>query len=365
MRSDSAYFYQSQNAFDAFGHVNINQGDTLNIYSDKLNYNGNTKIAILTDNVKMVDKDATLTTNFFTYNTASKIGTYTNGGKLVSKTNTLVSKNGYYFAGSHDAYFKYNVVSTTNDAVINTDTMRYNSQTRINYFYGPTTIYGAKDKDTLLTDNGTYDTKTEIALFNKNNLYKQGTKSLAGDTLYYDRLKGYGRAVKHVTFNDNEQKVTIKGGLGTYFKKNDLAIVTRDPYVIMVTEDKDTTKADTAHKPVPILVKKDKGKDKKPNAVAKVKPPVKGEVGQTGLIDSASRKLTMPVIDSFSKNTRLKNAASAQGLKMPVIDSFSKKLPKNMTVDSAGKILSAQSKKLDKQTQSKIKALAKRQAGYQ
>ena len=31
MKSDSAYFYQSQNSFDAFGHVNINQGDTLNI----------------------------------------------------------------------------------------------------------------------------------------------------------------------------------------------------------------------------------------------------------------------------------------------------------------------------------------------
>jgi lipopolysaccharide export system protein LptA len=358
MKSDSAYFYQAQNAFDAFGHVNINQGDTLNIYSDKLNYNGNTKIAILTDNVKMVDKDATLTTNFFTYNTATKIGTYTDGGKLVSKTNTLVSKNGYYFAGSHDAYFRYNVVSTTNDAIINTDTMRYNSQSRINYFYGPTTIYGAKDKDTLLTDNGTYDTKTEIALFTKNNLYKQGTKSLVGDTLYYDRLKGYGRAVKHVTFNDNEQKVTIKGGLGTYFKSNDLAIVTRDPYIILVTDDKDTTKKDTAHKPVSLPPKNEKAKNNKPPGKVKTAPPVKSQKGQTALIDSVSKQLTMPVIDSFSKKTLIDKAA-AQDLTMPVIDSFSKKIPKKMSVDSAGKLLSAQSKKLDKNTRNKITTTAK------
>jgi lipopolysaccharide assembly outer membrane protein LptD (OstA) len=81
MRSDSAYFYAQDNAFDAFGNVNITQGDTLNIFSDKLNYNGNTKIAILTDNVKMVDKDATLTTNYLTYNTATRYGTYTSGGK--------------------------------------------------------------------------------------------------------------------------------------------------------------------------------------------------------------------------------------------------------------------------------------------
>jgi hypothetical protein len=46
----------------------------------------------------MVDKDATLTTNYLTYNTATRIGTYTGGGKLVNKDNVLTSKNGYYFA---------------------------------------------------------------------------------------------------------------------------------------------------------------------------------------------------------------------------------------------------------------------------
>jgi lipopolysaccharide export system protein LptA len=331
MKSDSAYFYQSANAFDAFGHVAINQGDTLNIYSDKLNYNGNTKVAILTDNVKMVDKEATLTTNFFNYNTATRIGTYTNGGKLVSKTNTLVSQNGYYFAGTHDAYFRYNVVCTTNDAMIYTDTMRYNSQTRINYFYGPTRIYGTKDKDTLLTDNGTYNTIVEQALFTKNNLYKQGTKSLTGDTLFYDRLKGYGRSVKHVTFNDDEQKITIKGGLGTYFKKNDLAIVTRDPYVILVTENADSTKKDTSKSlPPSPQTKKDL---KKQLADNKTKAETGKLPGQQQLISQVNSKLTMPVIDSFSK-----------------------KMPKKMSADSAGKILSAQSKKMSMPDLGKIKS---------
>jgi len=331
MSSDSAYFYQSANAFDAFGHVAINQGDTLNIYSDKLNYNGNTKVAILTDNVKMVDKEATLTTNFFNYNTATRIGTYTNGGKLVSKTNTLVSQNGYYFAGTHDAYFRYNVVCNTNDAVIYTDTMRYNSQTRINYFYGPTRIYGTKDKDTLLTDNGTYNTIVEQALFTKNNLYKQGTKSLTGDTLFYDRLKGYGRSVKHVTFNDDEQKITIKGGLGTYFKQNDLAIVTRDPYVILVTENADSTKKDTSKiLPPPPQTKKEL---KKQLADNKAKAETGKLPGQQQLINQVNSKLTMPVIDSFRK-----------------------KVPNKMSADSAGKILSAQSKKMSMPDLAKMKS---------
>jgi lipopolysaccharide assembly outer membrane protein LptD (OstA) len=157
LRSDSAYFYPQSNSFDAFGNVNINQGDSLNIYADKLNYSGNTNIAILTNNVRMVDRDAVLSTNYLTYNTATKIGTYTGGGTLVNKTTNLVSKNGYYFANSRDAYFRYDVVLKTPEAVIKSDTLRYNSGSKIAFFYGPTNIYG-KD-DTLYTENGTYNTK--------------------------------------------------------------------------------------------------------------------------------------------------------------------------------------------------------------
>lgn len=260
LRSDSAYFYPNENAFDAFRNVNINQGDTLNIFSDKLNYNGNTKVAILTDNVKMVDRDATLTTNYLTYNTATRYGTYTSGGKLVNKDNVLTSKNGYYFAGSRDAFFKYDVVLTTIDAIIKTDTLRYNTGTRISYFYGPTNIYGKKDKDTLYTENGLYNTITEQAFFGKKNLYKQGTKSLKGDSLFYDRLKGYGRAVKNITFNDNEQKITLKGDLGTYFKADERTVVTENAYMVMITEQKDSTQTDSAAAKNPPAIAK-KGKD--------------------------------------------------------------------------------------------------------
>jgi lipopolysaccharide export system protein LptA len=242
LSSDSAYFYPQANAFDAFGHVVITQGDTLHVYSDKLNYNGNTKTAILTDHVVMVDKDATLTTDYLTYNTGTRIGTYTGGGKLVNKDNTLTSKNGYYFAFSRDAYFRYNVVLNAPDAIIKTDTLRYNSGSRIAYFYGPTHIYGKSDKDTLYTENGTYNTQTEQAFFGKKNYYHQGSKSLKGDSLFYDRLLGYGKAVKNVTFNDNEQKITIKGNLGISTKVDERTMVTQNAYVVLVTDEQDTTK---------------------------------------------------------------------------------------------------------------------------
>lgn len=246
LRSDSAYFYPQTNSFDAFGHVNINQGDTLNIYADLLNYNGNTNIALLTNNVRMVDRDAVLTTNHLHYNTVTRRGTYTGGGKLVNKENTLVSKNGYYFAFSRDAYFRYDVVLNTPDAIIKSDTLRYNSGSKITYFYGPTDIIG-KD-DTLYTENGNYNTQTEQAFFGKKNRYTQGTKTLYGDSLFYDRKKGFGRAVKNITFNDREQNITLKGDLGTYYKKDERTVVTENAYVIIVTEQRDTLKSDTLKK---------------------------------------------------------------------------------------------------------------------
>jgi lipopolysaccharide export system protein LptA len=335
MHSDSAYFYVAENAFDAFGNVNITQGDTLNIYSDKLNYNGNTKIAILTDNVKMIDKDAILTTNYLTYNTATRIGTYTGGGKLINKDNTLTSKNGYYFAFSRDAYFRYNVVLITPDALIKTDTLRYNSGTRIAYFYGPTNIYDTKDKkDTLYTENGLYNTVTEQAFFGKKNLYKQGTKTLTGDSLFYDKLQGYGRAVKRVTFHDREQNVTLKGDLATYYKAGERTIVTQDPYVIIVTENKDTTKIDTV--PVKPGVKqanpaavKNAALIKKANALAtkppagtmpiKVPPnaPVKPDDTTTAKIDTLTKT-------ALANKTAIKAAAPALIKKA---DAFANKQP--------------------------------------
>jgi lipopolysaccharide export system protein LptA len=320
LTSDSALFYPDLNMVDAFGHVVINQGDTLHIFSDKLNYNGNTKVAILTDNVKMVDKDATLTTNYFTYNTATRIGIYTGGGKLVNKENTLVSKNGYYFALTRDAYFRYNVVCNTTDAVIKTDTLRYNSGTRISYFYGPTNIIGAKDKDVLYTENGRYETIPERAYFGKKNLYTQGTKSLKGDSLFYDRLKGYGRAVKNVVFNDNEQKTTINGDLGEYYKAEERAVITEKPYMIFITED--STKTDTAKK----LIIPAKKNDPTAATKAQIKAAVDANLTNKkltlqGVTDSVMKKLP-PAAAQIPANKKL----TLQG----ETDSVMKKLPANI-----------------------------------
>lgn len=246
LAADSADYNQAANAFDAYGHVVITQPDGTVIYSDLLNYNGNTKVAILTNNVRMVDKDATLTTNHLTYNMGSKIGTYIGGGKIENAQNVITSKNGYYFANTRDAYFRYDAVVNSPDALIKTDTLKYNTETKIAWFYGPTNISGkgANKESKLYTENGRYNTLTDQAWFGKRNLYTENTKALKGDSLYYDGKAGFGRAINNITFTDTVQKIVLKGDLGIYRKREESALVTRNAYVVIETKS-DSSKVDT------------------------------------------------------------------------------------------------------------------------
>lgn len=245
LSADSANFQQEKNTFDAFGNVVITQPNGTTIFGDVLNYNGNTKLAVLTNNVRFIDGDATLTTNFLTYNMGTKIGIYTGGGKIVNGENVLTSKNGYYFSNSRDAYFRYDVVVNTPDAIIKSDTLRYNTTSKVSYFYGPTQIFNKSDKSTLYTENGTYNTLTEQARFGKKNLYKAGSKSLKGDSLFYDGKLGIGRAIKNITFTDTASKIIFKGDIGVYRAADSSILATKNAYVIFTT--KDSAKVDSIY----------------------------------------------------------------------------------------------------------------------
>lgn len=242
LSADSSDYNPEERFFDAFGNVVITQPNGTVVYADKLHYIKDDRIAILTNNVRMVDtKGAVLTTNHLTYNLNSKIGTYTGGGRIVNQKDTLNSKIGYYFENSSDAYFRHDVVVRTPESNIFTDTLRYNSLSKMAYFYGPTNIKG-KNGGNLYTENGDYHTETDRARFGKNNLYTEGSKFLRGDSLYYDGKQGYGRAIKNVVFIDTVQQGILYGQRGVYLKKDESITMTDKAYMIMVVNNDSTAK---------------------------------------------------------------------------------------------------------------------------
>lgn len=247
MYCDSAFMYSKTNTMHAFGSVRINQGDTSNLYGDKLVYDGNTKVARVSGKVvRMVNKDFTLTTTELIMNRATDETRYVVGGRIESKTdsNVLVSQKGYYHAPSQTFTFKDDVVLTNPDFVMKSDTLKYNSGKKMVTFLGPTTI--ENDSNFIYCENGWYDTKKDLSKYFKNSYLISDGRKLEGDTLLYDRNIGFGKAINHVQITDTAENIIINGDIAFFYEQKDSAIVYGRPVLTQVfDEDSLFMRADT------------------------------------------------------------------------------------------------------------------------
>ena len=109
MWCDSAHFYESTNSLDAFGHVKMQQGDTLFVYADVLYYSGQDELAQLRNNVRMINRDVTLYTDSLDYDMRNNYGYFFEGGKIIDSQNELSSVYGQYEPNTKNAEFLYDV----------------------------------------------------------------------------------------------------------------------------------------------------------------------------------------------------------------------------------------------------------------
>ncbi len=232
MFCDSAYLFPNENRLHAFSKIRIIVNDSVNIYGDRLFYNGNTRIAELHGNVKMVDSKMTLTTDHLFYNLDTDVANYVSGGKIVDSENTLTSIFGYYYSDSKDSFFKNNVVLVNPDYTMYSDTLRYNTNSEIAYFFGPTRI--VSDDNLIFCKDGWYDTKNDISRFSKDAYFSNGEQYMSGDSLYYDRKLGYGKAIKNVFLMDSVQKIIVTGEFAEHFEKEGVSEVTINPVMIVI-----------------------------------------------------------------------------------------------------------------------------------
>jgi lipopolysaccharide export system protein LptA len=237
MYCDSAYQFTVDNRFNAYGNVYIQIGDSVHIYGDRLYYSGNTRIAELHGNVKMIDNQMTLTTEHLFYNTESNTANYIKGGKIVDAENTLTSLWGFYFAKEKNFFFKDDVVLVNPQYVMHSDTLRYNTLSETAYFFGPTTI--VSDENTIFCKNGWYDTRNDIARFSKDAWFSNGEQYLSGDSLFYDRNVGYGKATKNVLLKDSVQQTIVTGQFAEHFEHEFISEVTQQA-VLTVIAGKDS-----------------------------------------------------------------------------------------------------------------------------
>jgi len=237
MFCDSALIHKKTNSVEAFNHVRMIQGDTLFIYGDYLNYDGISLIARLRGNVKLVNRKTTLLTDSLNYDRLLNLAYYYEGGTVLDANNILTSDWGEYSPTTKIAKFNHNVKLVNPKFVLTSDTLKYSTLSKVATILGPSTIVSSKN--VIYSKRGHYNTVKDQGWLFDRSILTSGTKRMTGDSIYYDRKKGYGKAFHNVIMKDSVNKNMLTGNFCYYNEISSNAYATRKALAIDYSQ-KDT-----------------------------------------------------------------------------------------------------------------------------
>lgn len=296
MECDSAIFLSESNLIEAYGNVHIQQGDSVDIFSQFLLYNGNTKIAnlyeevyltdnttdiksdtltyninikkavlesnvyltdhkievfadsveyfvdekqsYLFDNVRLTDGKMEITSQQMEYNVNQQEGAYKNGGKLVDGETTLISQTANYYGYEDKVAFTDSVELTTPDYQLQTQQLDYDINEEMSEFNGPSLITG-NDGSTIQSNKGTYDPNEDKLRLKDRITLTNDDQQLTANELDYDKQEGVGFAKGNVVLVDTSRNVTLKSQTADFYDK-DSKVVAYDQALLMNVIDGDT-----------------------------------------------------------------------------------------------------------------------------
>jgi lipopolysaccharide export system protein LptA len=234
MWCDTAYMYTGTNKVDAIGKVHISQGDTLDLYANYVFYNGDIGFARAWNDVSLINKSTTLTSDTLEYDLENNITYFDDNGKIVDSTTTITSETGKYFIDDNQIYFYNKVVGYNEDFTLKSDTVMYNTETGKMFVDGPTTI--TDSVNTLYTEKGWYDSKTGETELKKKSIIYGETQELQAQYIKYNKETGTGFARGKVRIEDAGNTSIVLGNVVEYSENLETAIVTDSAVYITYTE---------------------------------------------------------------------------------------------------------------------------------
>lgn len=237
--ADSVSINETRNIVEAFGRVHINDNDSIHTYSDYLRYLPKEKKAFLKDHVKLTDGKGSLTTPTLDYDLLTKIGQYTQGGKLVTDSSVLTSQEGYYYGETRDVLFKKKVKLVDPQSTVTTDTLWFNTTTRIATFTVPTKIVN-KDSSKINTSSGYYDFAKKKSVFGQRSELQSGTSTLIADDIANDEASGFGEARGNAIFRDTAKGLVLLANNMKTNRKDEAVLATQSP-VAIIKQGEDST----------------------------------------------------------------------------------------------------------------------------
>jgi lipopolysaccharide export system protein LptA len=234
MTCDSAHLYFHRNQVMAYSKVHVQQGDTLDLYGDYIFYDGKTELAVVKGNVELVDKETHLYTQAIDYDTRNKVARYNDKGRITNADNVLTSRIGIYYVSQSLAHFKDSVKIVNPDYTMNADTMDYNTNTETAFFTGPTKLKG--DSLNLYCEKGWFDTKNDITSLWKKAEIDNMQQKITGDSLFYDKVKGFGESFGNVVIKDSTNNLIVSGNYAWYYKQPEKFLVTKKAMFTQVSK---------------------------------------------------------------------------------------------------------------------------------
>lgn len=232
---DRAIQYGNENFIEAYGNVKMVQADTITMTSKYVEYSGLTQLAFASGDVVLRDPSSTITTDTLYFDRLKQEAFYRNGGTVVKDTSgTITSKLGRYYMSLKKYKFVQDVVLVNKDATINSNYFDFYSDTGHAYLFGPSTI--VTEESTTYCEKGFYDTKAKIGYAMKNAKIDYDNREIKGDSLYFDNNISFASATNNIKVTDTINNSVVKGHYAELFKAKDSLFITKRAYAITVQE---------------------------------------------------------------------------------------------------------------------------------
>nr|WP_299343633.1 OstA-like protein [Allomuricauda sp.] len=231
---DIAIFYNQENRLKAIGNIRLQQGDSIEMNSGKIDYDGNTKLAKAWENVDLTNGQMTLTTDTLYFNREAQESYYRSGGTIVDSTNVLTSRVGTYFMTTKKYQFLDSVHIDNPDYILDSERLDYYTTSKNAYMYGPSTITGEDYK--IYCERGFYDTKIEQGYGIKNTRIDYNDRIIVGDSLYFDKTTEFASATNNIQITDTINQGVIRAHYAEVYKALDSLFATKRAVSVNLVE---------------------------------------------------------------------------------------------------------------------------------
>ncbi len=231
---DIAIFYQKENKLKAIGNIRLTQGDSVQMTSGKIDYDGNVKLAKAWEKVVLKNSDMTLRTDTLYFDRENQESYYNNSGTIIDSANTLTSKIGRYFMEPKKYQFLQSVKIKNPEYTVESAQLDYYTATKNAYMYGPSTITG--DTYTIYCERGFYDTKVETGYGIKNTRINYNNRIIEGDSVYFNKIREFASATNNIKVTDTINNGVIRAHYAEVYKAKDSLFATKRAVSVSLVE---------------------------------------------------------------------------------------------------------------------------------